>query len=173
MGDLGSRKPLAAWLVAAAILCSAVARADVLLDDTRTVTAGPAPVEQSLTVGQTESLDVDVVDAAFPAPLAALRVVVTQGGTLVQPPLVAAGRITFTASAGLAYVIRVVGRPASGSYSGNAGVTVTRSADPAPRTPLLQFVASFAVLSPDTLTTVLNEQLNIPQAGDYTVSLVD
>jgi hypothetical protein len=155
------------------------AQADVLLDQTRTVSTGPAPVERAITVSQAGSLDVDVTDLGIQGgPLSALRAAVTRGDAIVGTPLTAAGRITFAADANVEYVVRVVGRPGANAAAGSAGVRVTRTTDPQPRTPLLEFVALFQTPNASTLdyTNVVEGQgevVTFPEAGTYTATLTD
>ncbi len=175
----GSRGP-ASWATSAAsavllgmlAVSARPAAADVLLNETAVVTTGPAAVDQDLTVAQSESVDVNVTDLAFPAALTSIRVAVTQGGTLVQPGLTSApGKITFAAVAGTTYTIRVLGQPNPASYSGSVNVNVTPTANP--NSSLLSFVATFQLPGGTPGQSVVTENLTIPEAGDYTVTLYD
>jgi hypothetical protein len=151
---------------------AAGALADTLLDDSRAVAAGVTPVEQKLTVTQAGTLDVDVTDLALPAAASSVRVAVTRAETVVKTAS-AAGRLSFDAVAGAEYSVRVIARPASSAAAASIGVKVTRAADPAPRTSLLEFVALFQG-APSSATNVTQEiALTIPEAGSYTATLTD
>lgn len=162
-----------ARLRAVAVLLAAslpVAQAAVVLDETRVLTSGPAAVSRALEVTQAATLDIDVTDLAFPAALSQLRVAVTRGDTLVRSAT-ATGRLTLDATPG-SYVIRVLGRPAAAG-SGSVGISVTRAADAAPRTALLEFVASFRLPGSAAGTTTIDENFTVGATGNHTVLLVD
>lgn len=162
-----------ARLSAVAVLLAAslpVAQAAVVLDETRVLTSGPAAVSRALDVTQAATLDIDVTDLAFPAALSQLRVAVTRGDTLVRSAT-AAGRLTLDATPG-SYVIRVLGRPAAAG-AGSVGISVTRAADAAPRTALLEFVATFRLPGSAAGTTTIDENFTVGATGNHTVLLVD
>lgn len=156
-------------LFAATLFCS-TAVGDVLLDEAHTVAGGAAVDERAFSVSQSGSVEVDVADLAFPAALASMRVAVTQGATLVAAPLVAPGKIAFTAAAGSSYQIRIVGRPDPTRYAGSVGVNVVRPSDP---TPLMQYVASLQLPGIVAGLSVHDEDIVIPEAGTYTFTLAD
>lgn len=160
---------------AALVLAVAVApaRADVLLNTTRTVATNVVAVERALTVATAGTLEVEVVDQAVPAALGSIRVVVTRGDVVIGTPLTAAGRLTFDAVANSEYVIRVLGRPATGQPAGAVGVTVTRAADPAPKPRLLEFNALFQSTTTNPLNFTAEQTITIPQAGNYVATLTD
>ena len=174
----GATRPALAWLTLLVAASSpTLAPATTLLDETRAVSTGIAPVERPLTVAQAGTLEVEVVDRQLPAALAALRVVVTRGDAIVGTPLTAAGRVSFDAVANAQYVVRVYGRPGNNQPSGVVGVRVTRAADPQPRTPVLEFVGLFEAPAAQNPLAYSNggegELLSFPEAGTYTVSFVD
>ena len=154
----------------AATLLWAVAHGDVLLDEAHTVTVGAPADERVLAVSQNATLEVDVADLAFPAALASIRVAVTQGATLVAAPISAPGKITFAATAGSTYQIRIVGRPDPAKYAGSVAVNVVRTSDQAA---LMQYVASFQLPGIVPGLSVVNQSITIPEAGDYTFTITD
>jgi hypothetical protein len=92
-----------------------------LLDEVRTVAAVSAgvPVEREVVISATGNYDVQLTDLGAPsAALASVRLAVSRGNSLVGTPLTAPGTLTFTASAGTTYVLRVTGSPGTGIGSG-------------------------------------------------------
>ncbi len=162
--------PRRTWLACIALLVCGMARGGVLLDEAHTVTSGAPPDERVLTVSQSATVEVDVTDLGFPAALSSLRVAVTQGATLVGTPLTASGKITFAATAGSTYQIRIVGRPDPAKYAGSVAVNVLRTSD---QTSLMQYVASFQLPGIVPGLSVVDESITIPQAGDYTFAIAD
>jgi len=167
-GAFGGRQLAIASLILCVLLQSH-ARADVLLDETHAVSIDPQPIEQTLTVNTAGSLDVTVVDQGFPAPLSSIWVAVTSGTTVVQSAM-AAGTLTFAAQPGT-YSIRVIGRPGPAATAGTVSVTVTPHGAAQPV--LLSFTSALQRLGNNPLQVQVDQPLTIPDAGDYTVTLVD
>lgn len=155
-------------------LFAAVAQADTLLDEVRTVTNGATPRQQSLTVTQPGDLDVDALDLRDPAALSSYRVAVTRGSTVVGSR-VGDGKITFTAAAD-DYVVRVVGVPDATRFAGSVSVDVTRAADPQPRPSLspFPFLAVFQIPPVNASLALQSQQIvRVAATGTYQVSLDD
>ena len=157
-------------LIAIAATWVGCAHADVLLDEAHTVTAGAPVDEQSFLASQAGAVEIDVTDLAFPAALTSIRAAVTQGAAIVGTPLTASGKITFNATAGTTYVVRIIGRPDPASYAGSVAVNVVRTADGAS---LKQYVANLQLPGTPPGLSVVTEDITIPEAGTYTFALAD
>jgi len=151
-----------------------------LYSSTQLVAGDGASAEQVFapTAQQAGAVDVTVTDTAFPAALAALRVAVTQGATVLESAAATAGSpasvtLTFTASAGVAYTIRIVGRPDAAAGSGSALVAITKSGQPTVQ--YAAFPATFQAPLPVGAGTALNlsQTISIPTDGDYQATLTD
>lgn len=139
------------------------------------------PVEHSFDIATAGTYQVTLVDlgaALTPsAPLASVKLIITQGGTIVTgtpvTPLVGAGSLQFSATAHTTYVIHVIGAPGTVAGSGPIGIQVA-SVGGAPTT-----VASFS----DTLAlpatalpsneAVLDGTFTVGGTGSYVVTLTD
>lgn len=147
---------------------------------TKTISTGASAVEQAFTpsAAQAGSVDVTVVDKGFPLPLTALRVAVTRGSTVIQTGVANAGspatvKVTFAATAGVTYTIRLVGRPDASLGEGSALVSIGASG--ATGSPYLTFGATFEtpIASGAAGGVLPNQTLTFPEAGTYTAALTD
>ena len=161
-----------------ALSVSGIAAADTLWSQTATLSTGAAPVEQTFTptAAQAGTVDVTVNDVGFPAALTTLYVAVTQGTTVVKSAVVNASHpspatLSFTATAGTSYVIRLVGVPNAQAGAGNAVVNVTSASTPA--TVYASFPASFQAAASASQSQPQVVQVTFPAAGSYTATLTD
>jgi hypothetical protein len=167
-----------AWL-ACLVAAIPAASAGVLFSQTETLSSGAPPVEQSFkpTAAQAGMVDVTVHDVGFPVSLTALRVAVTQGVTVLQTAVANDGApdpltLSFTASAGATYQIRVVGRPNSGVGAGAVVVTVTQHGMAS--NVYATFPAAFSIpLTPGAGGQLPDVTVKFPAAGSYTATLTD
>jgi hypothetical protein len=170
----------AALWIALSLGTVSFAFAGALFHEAATVSTGAAPVEQTFTptLAQAGLVDVTVTDLQFPVALGALRVAVTQDATVIKTASADGGvpasiKVTFTASAGVTYTIRVVGRPDATTGSGTAVVAVMQSGTPANQ--YASFPAAFQAPGPGGTPAPINVQthVSLPTAGSYTATLTD
>jgi hypothetical protein len=154
------------------------ARAGTVYSNDWLVSTATAPVTQTFTPGAAQAgrVDVTVTDTAFPVALASLSAAVTRGGTVLASGAAAAGSpssvtLSFDATAGVAYAIRLVGAPDPASGAGTVIVSVTPSG--ARSTVYTSFPATFQ--APVATAGVLNVQqpVTFPEAGTYVATLTD
>lgn len=159
----------------ALLLAAAPAGAQSLLSETRPVSTGILPQSFPFTATAAGTVDVDVtnlVAGGLPA-LATLRAAVTRGDAIVGTPLTAAGRISFSATAGTQYVVRVFGRPPTNAVAGTVGIRAVAAGG---ATPLLDAVALFEQPATPGLSYTngdTGEVLSFPAAGTYTATFAD
>lgn len=137
------------------------------------------PLEFSFTIANAGSYQVTLTDlgaAAKPplpqSPLAAVKLAVTSGTSIVGTPLSKPGSMTFTATPG-DYVVHITGKPGSGLGSGPVGVTVTSSDG---QTSVVSYSGTLA-LPPNTSVVsdqaLVSDPLTVQSAGSYVVTLTD
>lgn len=179
---LGSRLSLLATAAAALLLCSGNARADVLIDSTNLVglPTVAAPSQFSFTATATEALTVTLTDFQTPAAFTNLQIAVSQDDTLVGSATVDSSHsatVAISATAGSAYVLYVIGTPASTQGFGSFGACVTRNADPTPRScvPAYSFSSNLETPSAPSNTGIstLNTTFTATSTGTYQVTITD
>jgi hypothetical protein len=163
-------------LICGAWPAGAAAQAPLLLD-VHTIVGGDAatqvaPYEGEFTIAQGAELDLTLTDVGFPAPFAALKLIVTRDATVVATAdAPSAAPVHFSATAGT-YVVRVAGALVSGRSSGTFGVHLVRSSGGA----AVLDVAQALSLPPGALPTnvqTIDTSFAVAAAGDYDVTLVD
>jgi hypothetical protein len=137
------------------------------------------PLECSFSVSVAGTYQVTLTDLgvvtgsnpATPAPLASVKLAVTNGSTIVGTPLTSAGSMQFSASVGT-YIIRVVGRPSSTPGSGPVGISVTNVAD---SSTLASFSQNLALPNSELPNgeAVIDDSFTVPSDGSYVVTLTD
>ena len=144
-----------------------------LFTEVRTLAGGTQPIdpiEKTLTIQTAGQYDVVLTDLQQPAALAAVRLAVTNGTTVVLTAT-APGTFHFDATPGT-YVVRVVGALDTGKSSGAVGVQVKATTG---GQVALEFVSLLqlqaGVIPPDT--RVFETDISIATAGDYEVALTD
>jgi hypothetical protein len=167
-----------AMLTAFFLCCCVIARAQSpVFDEVHSVAASTqgVPVEYSFNITQTGTYQVTLTDLGAQlnpaAPLAAVKLAVTQGDAIVGTPLTQAGTTQFTATATGTYVVHVVGKPGSQFGSGPFGVTVTNTTTNAQAAAF-----SNSLTLPQTTASnvaVLSDTFTVSAAGSYTVTLTD
>ena len=174
----------ARWLGAVALsmaLGTLGAAPAVAQSQIRVVSTDAAPAELDFTPSaqQAGALDVTVTDLAAPSALQALRVAVTQGATLVATGSANGGTpstvtVTFTATANVAYAIRVIGRPDTKTGSGTVIATITPSKA---TTPVYASLAPTAFQVPVSTSTdafqLPDQAITFANAGTYSARLSD
>jgi hypothetical protein len=160
------------------LCCSVIARAQTpVFDQVHSVAASTqgVPVEYSFNISQTGTYQVALTDLGAQlspaAPLASVKLAVTQGDAIVGTPLTQAGTTQFTAAVAGAYVVHVIGKPGSVFGSGPFGVTITNTAT---NTQAAAFSNTLAL--PQTTASnvaVLSDTFTVSAAGSYTVTLTD
>ncbi len=164
---------------AAAILLCASARAQTpLLDITNTVAASDqgVPVQQSFPITATGTYQLTLTDLGATlspsAPLASVKLAVTNGSTVVGSPLVGAGTMQFTAATPGTYWVRVIGKPGTKPGSGPFGVQITQTSN---SSQVLAFSGSLAPPPQAVPSTedVLDDSFTVQAPGNYQVSLTD
>jgi hypothetical protein len=175
-------------IVFVALLCLAAGVAEsgvtTLYSNSQGVSINGAMVSSPAFTPGAGAVTVTVTDTSFPAPLAQVEVAVTQGATVVTQQTATATvtanattafqplTLTFTATAGTAYVIRVVGTPSSTFGAGAAVVSAALAATPTQ--PLVSFSAPFQIPLPTVVGGQLPVQtLTFSTAGNYTATLTD
>lgn len=149
---------------------SAAHAQEPLLTEVRTVASAAPPVLQTFEIPQGGEYELTLTDFEFPARLAAVKLAVTRGDTVVTQLEGAAAAHRFTATAGT-HTVHVVGIPDAASVSGSFGVEIKRVADNAST---LQFADSLG-LPPAEVDGrgVIAETFTVPATGSYEVSLTD
>lgn len=161
--------------------CSSVPMQATLLSEVHTI-ADPSqavPVECSFDVSiagtyQVTLSDLGVVPGtspSVPAPLAAVKLGITSGSTVVGTPLTAAGTMQFDANPGT-YVIHVVGLPGSQPGSGPIGINVTNTSAGT----LLASFSSILAAPPSPLLSnekTIDDSFSVTADGSYVVTLSD
>jgi plastocyanin len=163
-------------------VCWGAARADVLIDDTSVVglPTVAAPSQYTFTATATEALTVTLTDFQAPAAFSNLQIAVTQDDTLVGSAIVDsshAAAVPIAATAGSAYVLYVIGTPATAQGFGSFGACVTRNSDPTPRTCVATYSFSGNIQTPSTPNntgiSTLNTTFTATSTGTYQVTLTD
>lgn len=172
--------------------CAGVPAKSGLLNEVHTIAdaSQAVPLECSFDVSVAGTYQVTLSDLgvvtgsapAVPAPLAAVKLAVTSGSTIVGTPLTAAGNMQFAAIPGT-YVIRVTGLPGveppsdpnAGQPipgSGPIGIQVTNVAD---NSLLASFSATLALPSSGLPSgeSVIDDSFTVTTGGSYVVTLAD
>ena len=174
-------KGRAAWLAAFSVLCSAHSHAQTATIpylEVHTVASNTqaVPVEYPFQTSDADTYQVTLVDlgaAQTPsAPLASVAFALTNGSSIVGTPVMAAGSMQFTGSAGGNYVVHVVGTPGPVAGSGYIGIQVT---DVTKNTVVQSYSNTLALPSGATPTNqaLLNDALTVESSGSYVVTLAD
>jgi hypothetical protein len=162
-----------------ALLCAnSHAQTTVPYQEVHTVadTAHAVPVEHSVTISTAGTYQVTLVDlgaALTPtAPLASVKLAITQGSSIVGTPLSGAGSVQFTATAGATYVLHVVGAPGTVAGSGPIGIQVTAVTD---NTVVDTFSDTLALPSAalPSNEAVIDDTFTVASSGSYVVTLTD
>ncbi|HVY81193.1 MAG TPA: hypothetical protein VG994_09455 [Steroidobacteraceae bacterium] len=176
------RNPLYAWLRICALACimcvgaldpRAALAQTTIFTEVKTLVGGAQPVdaiEKTLTIQTAGQYDLILTDLKQPAALAAVRLAVMSGSTIVTTAA-EAGTYHFDATPGT-YTVRVVGALDAGKASGTVGVQI-KSSDTGQVA--LEFVSPLQVQAgaiPPELH-VLETDIAIAAAGDYEVTLTD
>jgi parvulin-like peptidyl-prolyl isomerase len=168
-------------LAATVLLCTSAQAQSTLLDITNTVAASDqgVPVQQTFTITDTGTYNVTLTDLgaalSTPAPLASVKLAITNGSNVIGAPLVGAGTMQITATTPGTYVVHVIGKPdTTKTGSGSFGVTITAASNNS-ASPVLSFSSTLA-LPPSAIPNtydVLDDSFTVPASGNYQVSLTD
>jgi hypothetical protein len=152
-----------------------------LLNEVHTIAADTqaVPLECTFDVSVAGNYQVTLTDLgvvpgsspAVPAPLAAVKLAVTTGSTIVGTPLTATGSMQFAATTG-SYVIRVVGTPGTQLGSGPIGIQVTNVSDSSLLASFSQNLALPNSALPSNEAT-LDDSFSVATDGSYVVTLTD
>jgi len=171
-------------LAAIAMLMTAPARADVLLDETNMVglPSVAAPVEYSFTASTAQALTLTLTDLQTPAAFSSLQVAVTLGNALVGSatvnPTTHVATLSIPAATG-SYTVNVIGTPAllanSSQGFGSFGVCVAPAASAASCVAAYSFSGNIQTpaTTSSTGTSTLNTNFTSTTAGTYTVTVTD
>lgn len=170
----------AVWLA----LCSTALAQSNQVNVTRTI-AGPdraVPVEHDFTISAAGTYKVTLTDlgaALTPsAPLAAVKLAITSGSSIVGTPLTAAAPLSggsesgqFTAAPGT-YTVHVIGAPGTAAGSGPIGIQITNTAD---NSTVDSYSATLALPSGGIPKNdaVISDSFTVPTTGTYQVTLTD
>jgi hypothetical protein len=170
------------------VTCSGAADLPGLLNEVHTIAdaSQAVPLECSFDVSNPGTYQVTLSDLGLqpvdpnnpaappaPAPLAAVKLAVTGGSTLVASTpvmLTAPGSLQFAATAGT-YIVRVTGLPGTDAGSGPIGIDVTNLADSS-------LLAHFSAVlgTPGTIPnteSVIDDSFTVSSDGSYVVTLAD
>ncbi len=150
-------------------------------------TAHAVPVEHSVDIPAAGTYQVTLVDLgaqlAPAAPLASVKLAVTQGDTIVgaptslsggatPTPLIGPGSLQFTATAAGTYVIHVIGAPGPVAGSGPIGIQVTAT----PANTVIESYSDTLALPSTALANnvgLIDDTFTVGTAGNYVVALTD
>ena len=164
--------------------CTGVPAQSGILNEVNTIADATqaVPLECSFNVSLAATYQVTLADLGvgtgsnqgMPAPLAAVKLAVTSGSTLVTSTpamLSAAGSLQFAATPG-PYVIRVTGLPGTDPGSGPIFISVNNTTD---SSLLASFSATLGVQPTGIPSTesVINDSFTVPTDGSYVVTLAD
>jgi len=133
------------------------------------------PQEYTFDVSVAGSYSVTLIDlgkALTPsAPLASVKLAVTNATALVGPPLAAPGTLTLSSLATGTYALHVIGMPGNTPGSGPFGIQVSNAS----MTVIASFQGTLALPSQALPNgeAVLDSSLQVPTSGSYTVTLTD
>jgi hypothetical protein len=171
----------AARLFLALAAISGAAHAQVIFDNTSTVSSGAAPIEQSIVTPLPGTVTVTLTDLGtvaaaagvpFPVPLTSLNLAVTNGGQLVTSRT-GHGQVSFPAVANGTYVLRIVGQPNSTALGQSGAVSVLVQSG---GNTLRQFTGTFQTPQPSGSASpygVSTQPFNVASPGDCTLTLTD
>jgi hypothetical protein len=176
-----ARAFVAVWM---AFCAAAHAQSSDLLDVTHTI-AGPnraVPVEHDFTISTAGTYKVTLTDlgaALTPsAPLASVKLAITNGASIVGTPLTATPPLTggaesgqFTATPGT-YRVHVIGVPGSVAGSGPIGIQITNTADGSTVDNYSATLALPAGALPNN-EAVISDSFSVTKTGTYQVTLTD
>jgi hypothetical protein len=134
------------------------------------------PAEHSFTVSTAGTYQVTLVDlgaAQIPsAPLASVKMALTQGNSIVGTPITAAGHIQFNAAVNTTYTIHVIGTPGTAAGSGPIEIQVIPVGGSG--TPVESYSDNLAIaIGLPSDETTLDGTFTAGSTGSYAVTLAD
>lgn len=160
------------------LICVSSNAQTALLNEVHTIAdvTKAVPVEHSFDISLAGTYQVTLVDLGAQltpsAPLASVKLAITDGSTVVGTPLTAAGSTQFTATGAATYVIHVVGAPGPQAGSGPIGIQITNVSG---NTPIASFSDTLAVPSASLPSNegTLDDTFTVASSGSYVVTLAD
>ena len=168
-----------------ALCATAQAQSTDLLDVSQSI-AGPdrgVPIDHNFTISTAGTYKVTLTDIGATlkptsAPLAAVKLAITNGATVVGTPLTATPPLTggaesgqFSATPGT-YTVHVIGVPGSGPGSGPVDIQITNTADGSTVDDYSATLALPAGAIPNN-DAVINDSFTVSTTGTYQVTLTD
>ena len=163
-----------AFMVCASLCGNAYAQ--TIFNQAHTVAAADraVPVEHTFAISVAGTYQITLTDLGAlltpPAPLAAAKLAITSGGTIVGTPMSAPGSTSFSATQGT-YTIHVVGNPGTVPGSGPIGITVADSSNN-----VIESYSDTLALPPGAIPNnegVLQGSFAVQTSGSYLVTLSD